>query len=499
MNPANGRRHGQRGADAVKIFVERDRHARPRAILPAALVGRVVELGLFDGYDRVVGCHQFIPLHLRSRHFGQPFAAGQHAVDKRADFLGRPTHAMPVRHVHGHAQIARRGDQPVRLLIAVQRIGEVVGAVDEQRRTTNAGQVRRRVEVGNPAIADVGGHRVERTTLLPGAVLVQETTAIDGHRHFQLRIDAGDDAREVSAPANPGDANAPGIDLGPRSQQRMAAQDGGHGLIGPHVGQAVVVEGAKLCAVILRRSAVGQTLAIGPVACQVHGQSDIAPLGPQFGPFGKCLAAAAVHQQHGGKRSLALGPTVVSKHPARATLVVFRLVAYGRDQSICFAPFGMRLGGQNALDVPRPGRASGLRRVQRTAGDQQADCKNENGMSHVVLTVKEKYGSRKPSNGSRVAATSGPDNERIDKRLFQKIVGPPALSGDSRFAQPIIACPTDRHPRSTARRLAAYAPPTLRALRCAKRPRRRPGVGFETDSALATLESAPARVPERAT
>ncbi len=162
-------------------------------------------------------------------------------------FPRRPTLPCPCGMFTVMHKLRGRGDQPVRLLIAVQRIGEVVGAVDEQDRTTHAGQIARRVEVRDPALAHFG-----RTSSRTYHAPARRCSRARNHSHRRARplSTAGSMPATMHVryppqlmPVMPMRSADPPRAAKPAMHGRA---DGGHGLIGPHVGQAVVVEGAKL-------------------------------------------------------------------------------------------------------------------------------------------------------------------------------------------------------------------------------------------------------------
>ena len=79
----------------------------------------------------------------------------------------------------------------------------------------------------------------------------------------------------------------------------MGADDVGDGVVGPHVGGVGGGEVAEFGLVALVGSAVGKA-AVGAVAGEVHGERDVAAVGPVFGPFFEGFAAAAVDEKDGG-------------------------------------------------------------------------------------------------------------------------------------------------------------------------------------------------------
>ena len=187
--------------------------ALPVAFRPGAGIRRVVELRRGDRHLRVHGRRRLAVGDGEVADLGERLALFEHAVDEEADLLRGPALGMSVRHPDRHAERARALHEPVRLPIAVQRIGEVVRAVDEEDRGPHARQVARGVEVRHPPIPLLGPHLLESGE--PGAVLVEEAAAVDRHGDLQPVVDPRDDARQVAAPADAGDADPVAVDLLP--------------------------------------------------------------------------------------------------------------------------------------------------------------------------------------------------------------------------------------------------------------------------------------------
>ena len=116
--------------------------------------------------------------------------------------------------------------------------------------------------------------------------------------------------------------------------------------------------------VVLVRPAVGEALAVGPVAGEVHRQGDIPAPGPELGPLAERLPAAAVDQEHRGERPVSrLGPRVVGEDPRRLAVERLALVVDLADAALGLAPGRRRGGGEQGGHVPRarePLRGRGL-------------------------------------------------------------------------------------------------------------------------------------------
>jgi hypothetical protein len=77
-----------------------------------------------------------------------------------------------------------------------------------------------------------------------------------------------------------------------------------HRMIGPVVLEVRVAETRRI---ILVGATVGEPLAVRSVARQVHGEGDVATVGPGLGPFLESRAPATVHEDHGGHLAVDFG------------------------------------------------------------------------------------------------------------------------------------------------------------------------------------------------
>ncbi len=136
-------------------------------------------------------------------------------------------------HADAHAERPRTGRQAVALLQGIHRVGEVVGAVDPEHRHLRAREVDRRVPALQPELRGVRPELLELAE--PGAVVAEETAAVNRHGAAKAVVHARDDAREIAAPRDAGEADARGVDLRPRAQQRVREQHVGDGMVRPLV------------------------------------------------------------------------------------------------------------------------------------------------------------------------------------------------------------------------------------------------------------------------
>src|ERR1019366_9419980 len=113
----------------------------------------------------------------------------------------------------------------IALLVAVERVGEVVGAVDEQHWHLRLAEIFRRLEILDPGLAPIVRHLAEGRH--PDAVLVEEAATVDGDGDLEATVHTGDDACQIAAPANAGNADPIRIDVRNRPEQAVASYDGG--------------------------------------------------------------------------------------------------------------------------------------------------------------------------------------------------------------------------------------------------------------------------------
>ena len=228
---------------------------------------------------------------------------------------------------------------------------------------------------------------------------MEESAAVDGDGHLEPIVQPGDDGREIAAPTDAGDADPIGVDLLARGEQRMAANHGGHGVVGPHGVGGLGREVGELGVVVLRRPAVGKTLAVGTAAGQVHGQRRVPALGPERGPFGERLAAAAVDEDHGRQGPVALGPGVVGEHPCRFARQRLALVVDLFEEPRFRAPGG-RGRFLECFEVPGAGVAR--RRVGGSRGtEQEGDEQQQENEKLRRERIQETFHRRSPDGCSK--------------------------------------------------------------------------------------------------
>ena len=203
-----------------------------------------------------------------------------------------------MRHVHRHTDVAWARHQPIRLHIAVQRIREVVRAVDEQDRHATRRKVLGRIVERQPFHAVLGGHLGE-VRADPVAVVAQESASVDRHGRPEAIVQAGDDAGQIAAPRNAGERRSAGVDFGQAPDERMGSDNVRHRVVRPALGNRLVQPAEFGDIRLVRSRSVADIL-----SAKVHRDGRVAAFGPQFRPFGKRGAAAAMHQNDGRERGL---------------------------------------------------------------------------------------------------------------------------------------------------------------------------------------------------
>ena len=130
---------------------------------PGPLVDRLVAGGVMQGgggQGLLAGAGQCeaIAGDLRFAELGEAGFAEQDVVDVEADFFGGPARRVAVGHLDRDAELFGDfvGDGVVAFHVAVERVGEVVGAVDEQDRHGNVREVVGRFPEFDPAGVLVG-------------------------------------------------------------------------------------------------------------------------------------------------------------------------------------------------------------------------------------------------------------------------------------------------------------------------------------------------------
>src|SRR5260221_706455 len=91
--------------------------------------------------------------------------------------------------------------EPIRRTDAVERIGEVIRAIQEKDGTIHAIEILRGIELAQPAFSRVRRHSRQRPTF-PNTVLSKKAATINRHRRFKTAIEACNNAGQVAAPAN---------------------------------------------------------------------------------------------------------------------------------------------------------------------------------------------------------------------------------------------------------------------------------------------------------
>jgi hypothetical protein len=148
----------------------------------------------------------------------------------------------------------------------------------------------------------------------------------------------------------------------------MAANNIRYGMIGPHVGNVIGGEVAEFCVVALVRSAVGETT-VGTVAGKVHGERNVAAMGPMFGPFLEGLASAAMDKDDSRERAMALAGTTEIRENASGLLVKGFAFIIDFLKRICFQAPG---DGWRGLEIAKvPWTSIALRLMRGLATEQQ--------------------------------------------------------------------------------------------------------------------------------
>ena len=123
----------------------------PVSSVPGAGVGRDVEPGLLGWpASRDAGGNPAPPLTSGMDRRGGGVPCFRTLSTKRPISCGFHPLGVTVRHPDGHAEVRRHLHELVGLLVAVERVGKVIRAVDEEDRAGDAGQVTGRVEEVRP-------------------------------------------------------------------------------------------------------------------------------------------------------------------------------------------------------------------------------------------------------------------------------------------------------------------------------------------------------------
>jgi len=227
-------------------------------------------------------------------------------IDEPADLLRCPARRMAVRHVDGHAELLLARHDIEAFHVAVERIGEVVRAVDEQHRQRCGAKVMRRVPQRHPPLPLLGRHL--REPIEPDAVFIQEPATVNRHGGPKAAVDPRDDAGQVAAPTDPGHGRPRTIDLGETSHQRMGADHIGDRVVGPLFPDRLI-DAAELFVIaligprLIEPHAVLTSMGAGAfdraVTGEVHRDRGVAALGPQMHPLGECRPTGVVGEHSG--------------------------------------------------------------------------------------------------------------------------------------------------------------------------------------------------------
>lgn len=133
-------------------------------------------------------------------------------VDIEADFLGRPAGFVAVGHVDLDADVFGGGDGVVAFHVAVEGIGKIVGAVDEEGGDLALFEPAAGIVEFDPACGLVWANAFE--VFKPGAVFIEESATINGDGGFESGVDGRDNAGGVAAPGNAGDGGAGFVHFG---------------------------------------------------------------------------------------------------------------------------------------------------------------------------------------------------------------------------------------------------------------------------------------------
>ena len=158
----------------------------------------------------------------------------------------------------------------------------------------------------------------------------------------------------------------------------MTAKDGRHGVIGPHVPQAGIVESLKLGGIALIRAGVGMSISIGSLSGCIHGEGGITAARPIGGPFFERAAAASMHEEHAGdalSRLQACGSSEPGKDAGGPPLQRFAFIPDFLNQSVGGAPFMGWWRGQQFLGWPWAGwrRGAGVGGRSRSQSEDEGD------------------------------------------------------------------------------------------------------------------------------
>ena len=163
------------------------------------------------------------------------------------------------------------------LLVTVERVVDVVGAVHEQDRHAAARQQAGGIVGVDPLLATVA-ELVDRR-LLHRFAFKQKAAAIHGHGRLEAIVERGHQAGGVAAPTDARHGRAVGVHFGHAAQQRVRPDHRGGGVERPVVA-GVAADGVELLRVSLIGAAVGQPfarLASPPDSARVRRSSDRRP------------------------------------------------------------------------------------------------------------------------------------------------------------------------------------------------------------------------------
>ena len=278
------------------------------------------------------------------------------AVDKCIDFAEGPNVAM------WHANFDTNGfvflHEVVALFVAVQRVGKIIGAIDEKNGARCSRQIFGRIKIRHPFCSFVFRHFVE-VRFFPDAIFMQKATAINRNCCFESVVQACHYASKVSTPANAGDCGTIAIDFGKTGYQGMSSDYRGYSMISPHITDIIPGELQELFLVGLVGSSIIKS-AIGTMAGKIHGQGTVTPFCPMSYPVGERFAPAPMNQHYGRKGSVSCRLAIVGKDAGRLSLVGFAGIINLPDTVGLFPPGMRNLCFLQFLHIPGAAEFSGL-------------------------------------------------------------------------------------------------------------------------------------------
>ena len=140
---------------------------------------------------------------------------------------------MTVRHLHFDPHLLLPRHRVKTLLVAIERVVDVVRAVHKEDRHAAAREQAAGIVGLHPGVTTVAEFVDAR--LLHRFPFVKKAAAIYRHCGFEARVERRHEARRIAAPTNPGDRSAFRVHFGKGAQQRVRADHRSGGVKWPIV------------------------------------------------------------------------------------------------------------------------------------------------------------------------------------------------------------------------------------------------------------------------